>query len=72
MNDCPFRDDTPISERNGRKKGEKGMLCRSDMLKEIKGALEDASYSAVRNIYYYCIGAGLIEEKEEEEHECEN
>ncbi|GAB5615696.1 hypothetical protein JCM31739_05210 [Faecalimonas canis] len=48
------------------------MLCRSDMLKEIKGALEDASYSAVRNIYYYCIGAGLIEEKEEEEHECEN
>lgn len=47
------------------------MLCRSDMLKEIKGALEDASYSVVRN-NYYCIGAGLIEEKEEEEYERKN
>lgn len=45
------------------------MLRRSDMLKEIKEALEDASYSDVRNIYCYCIGAGLIEEKGEEEHE---
>lgn len=48
------------------------MLCRSDMLKEIKEALEDSSYEDVSFIYYFLVGAGLIEEKGEEEHERKN
>jgi hypothetical protein len=48
------------------------MLCRSDMLKEIKEALEDASYEDISFIYYFLVGAGLIEEKGEEEHERKN
>lgn len=48
------------------------MLCRSDMLKEIKEALEDASYEDISFIYHFLVGTGLIEEKGEEEHERKN
>lgn len=48
------------------------MLFRSDMLKEIEEALQDASYRDVRGIYMLCMGAGLTEEKEEIEHERKN
>lgn len=41
------------------------MLCRSDMLKEIERALKDAAYADVRSIYMLLVGAGLIEEKED-------
>ena len=41
------------------------MLYRSDMLKEIERALKDAAYADVRNIYMLLVGAGLIEEKED-------
>lgn len=42
------------------------MLYRSDMLKEIERALKDAAYADVRNIYMLLVGAGLIEEEEDE------
>lgn len=41
------------------------MLYRSDMLKEIERVLKDAVYADVRNIYMLLVGAGLIEEKED-------
>lgn len=42
------------------------MLCRNDMLKEIERALKDAAYANVRNIYMLLVGAGLIEEEEDD------
>lgn len=42
------------------------MLYRSDMLKEIERALKDAAYADVRSIYMLLVGAGLIEEEEDE------